>query len=140
LISPDRGNFDFAYRLPIWNIRSELLILCSQKHFMPKVKQFNKTKVLEAASTIFHQKGYNGTSIDEILKATGLSRSSLYDSFGDKHNLYLQSLEFYKNTSDQGMQTIQSKISAMIHEGNAKNVAQAIRDAEIHQFGLARLW
>ena len=34
---------------------------------MPKVKQFNKEKVLEAASDIFRQKGYNGTSIDEIL-------------------------------------------------------------------------
>jgi len=64
---------------------------------MPKVKQFNKEKVLEVAASIFHQKGYNGTSIDEILKATGLSRSSLYDSFSDKHTLYLQALEFYKN-------------------------------------------
>lgn len=64
---------------------------------MPKVKQFNREKVLEVASTIFHQKGYNGTSIDEILKATGLSRSSLYDSFKDKHSLYLQALDFYKN-------------------------------------------
>lgn len=63
---------------------------------MPKVKQFDRVKVLDAASTIFHQKGYNGTSIDEILKATGLSRSSLYDTFKDKHNLYLQSLEHYK--------------------------------------------
>ena len=64
---------------------------------MPKTKQFNKEKVLEAASNIFRQKGYNGTSIDDILSATGLSRSSLYDSFNDKHNLYLQALEFYKN-------------------------------------------
>ncbi len=63
---------------------------------MPKVKQFDRLKVLDAASTIFHQKGYNGTSIDEILKATGLSRSSLYDTFKDKHNLYLESLEHYK--------------------------------------------
>ncbi len=76
---------------------------------MPKVKQFNKEKVLEAASTIFHQKGYNGTSIDEILKVTGLSRSSLYDSFQDKHNLYLQSLEFYKKASDQSMEQVDKK-------------------------------
>ena len=63
---------------------------------MPKVKQFDKVKVLEAAATIFKQNGYNGTSIDEVLKATGLSRSSLYDSFKDKHSLYLAALEFYK--------------------------------------------
>jgi len=76
---------------------------------MPKVKQFNKEKVLEVASTIFHQKGYNGTSIDEILKATGLSRSSLYDSFKDKHNLYLQSLEFYNNAEKDGYESVNQK-------------------------------
>ena len=76
---------------------------------MPKVKQFNKEKVLEVASTIFHQKGYNGTSIDEILKATGLSRSSLYDSFKDKHSLYLQSLEFYKNVERSAYETVNQK-------------------------------
>lgn len=76
---------------------------------MPKYKQFNKEKVLEAASVVFHEKGYNGTSIDEILTATGLSRSSLYDSFKDKHNLYLQSLEFYKTTNDKKIQTLDEK-------------------------------
>ena len=76
---------------------------------MPKVKQFNKEKVLEVASSIFHQKGYNGTSIDEILKATGLSRSSLYDSFKDKHSLYLLSLEFYKNTERNAYETVNQK-------------------------------
>jgi TetR/AcrR family transcriptional repressor of nem operon len=63
---------------------------------MPKVKKYDRVKVLEAAATIFRSNGYNGTSIDDILKATGLSRSSLYDSFTDKHSLYLQSLEYYK--------------------------------------------
>ena len=76
---------------------------------MPKVKQFNKERVLEVASGIFHQKGYNGTSIDEILKATGLSRSSLYDSFKDKHNLYLQSLQFYKDAEKDGYETVNQK-------------------------------
>src|SRR5688572_23593597 len=76
---------------------------------MPKVKQFNKEKVLDAASTIFHQKGYNGTSIDEILKATGLSRSSLYDSFKDKHNLYLESLQYYNNQENKFFDNVSQK-------------------------------
>ncbi len=76
---------------------------------MPKFKQFNRDKVLEAASNVFHEKGYNGTSIDEILTATGLSRSSLYDSFKDKHNLYLQSLEFYKESHDKKLETLDEK-------------------------------
>lgn len=76
---------------------------------MPKVKQFDREKVLEVASHIFHQKGYNGTSIDEILKATGLSRSSLYDSFKDKHNLYLLSLDFYRNVEQRAYRGVDEK-------------------------------
>ncbi|MDX2172898.1 MAG: TetR/AcrR family transcriptional regulator [Bacteroidota bacterium] len=76
---------------------------------MPKIKQFNKEKVLEAASNIFRQKGYNGTSIDDILVATGLSRSSLYDSFNDKHNLYLQALEFYKKNEQAQYEKVDEK-------------------------------
>ena len=76
---------------------------------MPKTKQFDKTKVLQAASNVFQKKGYNGTSIDEILVATGLSRSSLYDSFKDKHNLYLETLEFYKNSSTNMLDKLDEK-------------------------------
>jgi TetR/AcrR family transcriptional repressor of nem operon len=76
---------------------------------MPKNKLYNKETVLEAAAGIFRQKGYNGTSIDDILSATGLSRSSLYDSFQDKHNLYLQSLEYYKASNDKKFETINEK-------------------------------
>jgi TetR/AcrR family transcriptional repressor of nem operon len=76
---------------------------------MPKTKAFDKEKVLEAAAKIFRQKGYNGTSIDDVLTATGLSRSSLYDSFQDKHNLYVMSLEFYKKAEDTKLTFIDDK-------------------------------
>jgi len=76
---------------------------------MPKTKSFDKIKVLEAAANIFKQKGYNGTSIDDVLVATGLSRSSLYDSFQDKHTLYLQSLEYYKTSNDEKLEVLDGK-------------------------------
>lgn len=76
---------------------------------MPKAKQFDKDKVLQAASEVFHKNGYNGTSIDEILTATGLSRSSLYDSFKDKHNLYLETLEYYKNSGNNQLEKLDQK-------------------------------
>lgn len=76
---------------------------------MPKVKQFNRNEVLSAAAHIFQTKGYNGTSIDEILKVTGLSRSSLYDSFSDKHSLYLQSLEHYKTNQNVAFDVVDKK-------------------------------
>jgi len=73
---------------------------------MPRIKKFDKEKVLEAASSVFQNNGYNGASIDELLIATGLSRSSLYDTFTDKHNLYIQSLEFYKNKNSAQIKNI----------------------------------
>ncbi len=76
---------------------------------MPRTKKFDKTEVLAAAASIFQQKGYNGTSMDEVLRATGLSRSSLYDSFGDKHNLYIQSLEYYKHNNQALSDKIEEK-------------------------------
>lgn len=76
---------------------------------MPKLKQFDRGHVLKEAAQIFKQKGYNGTSIDDILKATGLSRSSLYDSFQDKHSLYLQALEVYKQHENQSYQDVHQK-------------------------------
>jgi TetR/AcrR family transcriptional repressor of nem operon len=76
---------------------------------MPRTKKFDKTEVLAAAASIFQQKGYNGTSMDEVLRATGLSRSSLYDSFGDKHNLYIESLEYYKQNNQALSDKIEEK-------------------------------
>ncbi len=64
---------------------------------MPRQKNFNQEEILEKAATLFQQKGFNGTSMDEVLNVTGLSRSSLYDTFKDKHTLYLKSLEHYNS-------------------------------------------
>jgi len=66
---------------------------------MPKDVLFNEETVLQKATAIFWNKGYNGTSMDDLTKATGLSRSSLYNSFGDKHALFMRCLQYY--LSDQ---------------------------------------
>ncbi|WP_205510005.1 TetR/AcrR family transcriptional regulator [Longitalea arenae] len=68
---------------------------------MPKTKQFDETEVLLKAKELFCEKGYNGTSMDDLVQATGLSRSSIYDTFGDKHGLFMKSLNYYR-CSQQG--------------------------------------
>jgi TetR/AcrR family transcriptional regulator, transcriptional repressor for nem operon len=70
---------------------------------MPKTKQFDEAAVLEKARNVFWKKGYNGTSMDELVKATGLSRSSIYDSFGDKHGLYMKALQHYQQEKRQSL-------------------------------------
>jgi TetR/AcrR family transcriptional repressor of nem operon len=72
---------------------------------MPKTKQFDETEVLIKAREVFSVKGYNGTSMDDLVHATGLSRSSIYDTFGDKHGLFLKSLNHYCATQGDELQS-----------------------------------
>jgi TetR/AcrR family transcriptional repressor of nem operon len=55
---------------------------------MARPRAFDETAVLEQARTLFAAQGYNGTSIDDLVKTTGLLRGSLYKAFGSKRNLF----------------------------------------------------
>jgi TetR/AcrR family transcriptional repressor of nem operon len=76
---------------------------------MPKTKQFDEKDVLSKAKDVFSEKGYNGTSMDDLVKATGLSRSSIYDTFSDKHGLFMKTLEYYKVTSNNNLAEVLAK-------------------------------
>ena len=58
-------------------------------------KSFLPEQVLDKAMDLFWKQGYEGTSIEELLQCMGLGRGSLYDTFGDKHALYLAALSRY---------------------------------------------
>ncbi len=44
----------------------------------------------------FWRKGYEATSIQDLVEQMGINRFSLYDTFGDKHRLYLAALDRYR--------------------------------------------
>ena len=56
---------------------------------MPKTEIFNRVDVLDKAAKIFSNKGFNGTSMQDLVDTTGLNRSSIYNSFGSKLDLSL---------------------------------------------------
>ncbi|WP_372660868.1 TetR/AcrR family transcriptional regulator [Amycolatopsis kentuckyensis] len=58
-------------------------------------KQFDVDVVLDAAMAQFWRAGYADTSLDDLSRATGLNRSSIYSSLGDKESLYLRCLDRY---------------------------------------------
>lgn len=58
-------------------------------------RQFDQAEVVERAMHAFWTNGYNGTSLPDLLNATRMSRGSLYGAFGDKHGLFLLSLDRY---------------------------------------------
>ncbi|MBE8475997.1 TetR/AcrR family transcriptional regulator [Streptomyces justiciae] len=58
-------------------------------------KQFDMDTVLDAAMIQFWRSGYADTSLDDLSRATGLNRSSIYSSLGDKDALFLRCLDRY---------------------------------------------
>ncbi len=63
---------------------------------MPKVKMFNPETALDKAATLFWQKGYFATSMEDLVKGMEISRQSLYDTFGNKQQLFDLCIEDYQ--------------------------------------------
>ena len=58
-------------------------------------KGFDEQEVLEIAMQTFWREGYAGASMAILLEEMGISRQSLYDTYGDKRALYLKTLDLY---------------------------------------------
>jgi AcrR family transcriptional regulator len=57
--------------------------------------QFDEAAVMAAAINVFWRHGYAAASISDLMEATGLSRSSIYQRFGDKDGMFLEALRGY---------------------------------------------
>ena len=62
---------------------------------MSRPREFDEPTVVDAAMLLFWQRGYQATSVQDLVEATGLQRGSLYGAFGDKHGLLMRSLDVY---------------------------------------------
>lgn len=62
---------------------------------MARPKEFNPDDAIEKAMQVFWHKGYEATSMEDLLEAMDLNRGSLYDTFGDKRQLFLKALRRY---------------------------------------------
>ena len=63
---------------------------------MPRIKSYNREEMLNKAMDLFWEKGYAATSMQNLVDHLGINRFSIYDSFGDKHSLFLASLDQYR--------------------------------------------
>ena len=62
---------------------------------MPRPKEFIPDEALDKALQVFWHKGYEATSMEDLLTAMNLNRGSLYDTFGDKRQLFLKVIDRY---------------------------------------------
>jgi TetR/AcrR family transcriptional regulator, transcriptional repressor for nem operon len=65
---------------------------------MVGMKQFDHDTVVDRAMMLFWRRGYGGTSIQDLEKATRLRRGSLYNAFGDKRGVFVAALKRYETT------------------------------------------
>jgi len=68
---------------------------------MARQKEFNRDEVLHKAMEVFWTRGYEGASIEDLVKHMGINRQSIYDTFGDKHSLFLEALDRYREIQSQ---------------------------------------
>lgn len=62
---------------------------------MGRSKEFEENIVLQKAMELFWEQGYEKTSMSDLVEHMGIHRRSLYDTFGDKHALYLKAIDCY---------------------------------------------
>src|SRR5437899_1909555 len=68
---------------------------------MARHKEFDRDEALHKAMEVFWSRGYEAASIQDLVKHMGINRQSLYDTFGDKHALYLQALDRYREVESR---------------------------------------
>lgn len=87
---------------------------------MARAKEFSEADVLTKAMFTFWEQGYEKTSMQDLVTRMGIHRRSIYDTFGDKHRLFLKVLDHYEN---QLAETIQQRLKSV---NSAKEKLQAL--------------
>jgi TetR/AcrR family transcriptional repressor of nem operon len=86
---------------------------------MGRQKEFEPDFVLQRAMTLFWERGYDSTSMQDLVARMGIHKRSMYDTFGDKRSLFVQALDLYITRSEESQ-------SAFL-EGNRESARETIR-------------
>ena len=66
---------------------------------MVRPREFNEQTAIDQALIIFCKQGYKGSSLQDLIRAMGISKSSFYETFGSKHEFFLNILRRFHETS-----------------------------------------
>lgn len=75
---------------------------------MPWTKSFNEQEVLNKAMRVFWKKGFDSTSIADLIESTGLNRGSLYNAYGGKQQLFVKALLNYDQSRLRALASLEA--------------------------------
>ena len=115
---------------------------------MARPKEFDRDTALQKAVDVFCEHGYEGTSTDELLRAMDISRQSLYDTFGDKRQLYLQALQQYVadtvgeqiralNSSSSSLKGVEAALQAFVAKAGSAEAPGCMGIGATCEFGVS---
>jgi TetR/AcrR family transcriptional regulator, transcriptional repressor for nem operon len=81
---------------------------------MARTREFDEDKIIETATHLFWNKGYNAVSTQDLIDAFGISRSSMYGAYKDKHSLFILALQHYRQTTTETMLNLLSNSVSFI--------------------------
>ncbi|AJW62305.1 HTH-type transcriptional repressor ComR [Elizabethkingia miricola] len=90
---------------------------------MPRNKEFDYNDKLEKVRNLFWEKGFNATSMNDIVNTMGLNRSSIYNTYGNKHQLFMECLAHYAK-----MKTEQYKEAGLYKESAYEALSYTAHD------------
>lgn len=99
---------------------------------MARPKAFDRDQALSAAMQVFWVKGYEATSLEDLLAAMNIGRQSLYDTFGDKRALFMAALERYRELSDAYLHGCLAE-APTVKAGFRRLFMQVVEEPEAHQ-------
>lgn len=73
---------------------------------MPRTKLFDEEETLRKAMQLFWEKGYYGTSVSDLVANLGISRASMYSTFGDKEELFEKAFTAYNQLNKKQVQQV----------------------------------
>lgn len=95
---------------------------------MARPKEFDREEVLQKALYTFWEKGYEATTLPDLLESMGINRSSFYNTFGNKQTLFREVMSLYYQQTAIKRLTILQK---------AKSVKQGLKDYFSHNIDVA---
>ncbi len=107
---------------------------------MARPREFDEIEAMDSAVQVFTSKGYEAASLIDLLKSMKLSKSSLYNSFGTKHELFLSAIDHYAISKEKHLKscieeagTTQEKLEAIIMAMlNLNNLNESLRGCLLH--------